>query len=117
MTEQATRKLTRAEACAELARRTRWLAPRPFCKYWFSPAGQRFAQPPDYFTSRDAAAELVQWVCSDYRLRCKFEDALFALWQKPKHYDAETAFDFLLAEPHEVTSAVCAALGIEVIND
>lgn len=117
---QATKKLTRAEACAELARRI-WpdatcigqpfysserlvVALRDARSFYFDP-----------FTSRDAAAELVEWVCGNPSRWERFTaelDKLTARQLGEQWYQA--SFRYLLAKPEQITLAVCTLCGIEV---
>lgn len=113
MTATKTRKLTRAEACVELARVIGWFE----CADWSD-------GPPDYFASRDAAAELVAWL-SIHTLWDNFVERLNAIicgYDQVKfpgvaHNRGEVAKLFkraLLATPEQITLAACKALGIKV---
>lgn len=97
-----TKKLSRAEACVELALRI-----DPF----LSPA-------PDYFASRDSAAELVAFI-TDFQQRRAFMDALTVALQLTEvdyeiNYTDDDFFKVILATPEQITLAACSALGIEV---
>lgn len=122
----ATRKLTRSEACAELARRMGvpehdW--PLRPVDLGYHQTGYRLS-PPSYFTDYAAARELMEWVCQSDNLELwdnffdqvygyNLDDRLKAGTRAIEKYFA--AGLFMTAE--SITTRVCAALGIEVVEE
>lgn len=131
-------KLTRAEACAELARRLGWTCDNTLGsfthKLWRNPNQQvdypeNWQEcPPDYFTSRDAAAELVLWLTNQggddfLSFYARLERTLKTAdigheksitdWEqmRPAEY---RMIAFTLATPERIALAACAALGLEL---
>lgn len=136
MTVTEKRKLTRSEACEELAKATGWTTrpavccepPHPNCHVvegaveWLSPSGQRHSTVPNFFKSRDDAATLIMWLlvqCEKFEttggtLLASFYSALTMIVSRPtdSYYEAQAR---LIAAPAEAqTLAVCVALGIKV---
>jgi hypothetical protein len=129
MNESLPKKLSRAEACAELARRiglTVRETTMPEIYEWqvIGASGRRVAgsrkgskeamESVPFFTSRDAAAELVRWME-------KREPACFVFLAEVRTALAihgmhvpDDAFRYLLATPEQITLAACAAIGLEV---
>jgi len=105
-------KLTRAEVCAELARQVGWRNVKLEGDGYFGelPCGDVWNHVPDFFVSRDAAAELVTWIegqiASD-----RFVDELYKLSDK---CEERLVYSLLLATPEQITLAACKALNIEV---
>lgn len=108
-------KMSRDEACAELARRMVMpLKPRF--------AGGYFV--PQFFTSRDAAAELLAWLADSDKwesfveqlnsIICGYNPAKFPGVAANKGQVALLYKRALLATPEQIALAACASLGIEV---
>lgn len=126
-----TTKLTRAEACAGLARRMGWTHPEfkgeILTDAWLSPSGRMEDALPDFFNSRDAAAELVEWVSTqDGSFVTEFCEKLdieilalpfYSGFAGKLSMSTLRRFCFLLATPEQITLAGCAALGIEVEDE
>ena len=127
----STTKLTRAEACAELARRLGWTAERDELlpeAYWqatHSEYGKRgglshsadeaLARANPYFTSRDAAAELVAWIRQSIHLvYFKFIATLEDLALQMYGAGHDPLMRIASATSEQITLAACAALGIEL---
>lgn len=112
-----TKKLSRAEACEQLAHRI-WpnnlnANLSPTCAtIWQGGEWREF----DPFTSRDAAAELVAWIAEDRQLWSVFDYQVFRFC--PERLDIDGGLDLVkmafLATPEQITLAACASLGIEV---
>lgn len=125
----ATRKLTRAEACAELARRIGWVpddTPGSFTyKLWRSPNPTRSYPgnwqecPPDFFTSRDGAAELVAWLAGPSAiLLFNHQFNKEVRWLSINAAEGnDITVGALLLTPEQITLAACEALGIEVEDE
>lgn len=100
------KKLTREEACIELARRMGLDAETP---------------PPNYFKSHEAVASLVIWLSeqTDTSICENFERALIKI-RMGVSYELEDAYLSTLfwlpltAKPEQIARAACAALGIEL---
>lgn len=124
-----TKKLTRAEACATLAKRLGWTETaisRPpetlpmrvgECERyhpatsWQTPAGFPRSNPPDFFTSRNSVTELVAFMRQQDD-RENFIQRL--LWRVFEKGDLDRDYGLLLATPEQISLAACASLGIEV---
>jgi len=117
MTTTATQKLTRAEACAELAQRM-GLFYQIDGEDVYAKFGEIVTDRDNVlrlpiwnpFTSRDAAAELVTWIAKDFALYHRFDMAFF----DPLPNETDFNLAAFLATPEQITLAACKALGIEV---
>lgn len=122
----STRKLTRAEACAALARMI-W----PTCDYALRTSGGADVRPTknyewgyfDPFTSRDAAAELVAWLSIHTlwetfvehlnAIICEYDQSKYPGVAQNRGEVAKLFKRALLATPEQITLAACRALGID----
>lgn len=125
-------KLTRAEACAELARLLGWTlhedsrlsgiatrfilcppndTPANF-PAWNTARQAWIHGSPKFFASRDAAAELVEWL--DKAEPAKACKMIIALGWVGSMAPVELAVHMLTRTPEQITLAACAALGLEV---
>lgn len=129
----ATKKLTRARANAELAKLL-----DPSLRWWppDGNSGQRilarsqaeadaidigdscYGAIPDFFTSRDDAAELVAWIICDLKRWQAFAEQ-FGVHASTDIKDSKHVWltTGLLATPEQITLAACRALGIEVEDE
>lgn len=116
--------MTHAQASAEIARRLGWtgIQQHSIFGHYFgkSPAGN-MAKIPDYFESRDAAAELVAWFsCPPEGGETEWDE--FNGFLDRLLYDLElehgelpaVLLGGLLATPAQIAAAACAALGLEL---
>lgn len=123
--ENATKKLTRAEACIELARRI-WphirIEPSPFYADDFlvykDPDRPYLYEQFNPFTDRDVTAEIVEWFARNdeaVEAQVTFVNALCRSVEFNAHNTSmQDLMALLCATPEQITLAACAALGIEV---
>lgn len=115
-------KLTKAEARMALAFRLGWTQNRVSetvgYMMWKSPDEVIKRDPPDFFASRNAAAELAEWIFghafTDRGLCERFLQALKAQFPSTPEWYACEDFQLILSEPQQITNAACIALGLEV---
>jgi hypothetical protein len=117
-----TKKLSRKEANAELAQRVGWPSTCEVCvqaEYEYHP-GECVEMVPDFFTSRDAAAELAAWILSEANagrasVQRFIQELELKLWagQRRKDWVYARIITCMLATPEQLTLASCAALNIE----
>lgn len=109
------KKLTRAEANSELALRINFEPKCIHCINNTQHTGEHLFVWTNFFTSREAVAELVMRIEDDTRLAVRFIDAL-AGYLGPIRNTAKwygMPFYWLRATPEQITLAACVALGIE----
>lgn len=127
----ATKKLTKAEACVELARRMGWvaadseLAPGAYKRAMHPVLGVRgdlshsenetLAKACPVFNDRDAAVELVAWLRRQPTQTCdEFVEALGNIGFDPDQKFTSKAMQLLTCTPEQIALAACAALELEV---
>lgn len=120
----AIKKLTKAEACAELARRMGheiiYDGGQGFIRlHPLENDGLGGTRPMlDYFNDRDAAAELAEWIFghafTNRGLCERFLEALHSYLPPLPDWYACKDFQLILTDAQQIARAACAALGLEV---